>query len=135
MIVFNRQETKEKRRHLRKEQTDAERQLWNQLRNKQMNGYKFFRQYGIGSYIADFYCPALKVVIEVDGGQHYSEDGKIYDDQRDKFFRTLDIRTIRFNNLDVLRNLEGVVENLQKELPLTPSFSKRGEVKRSINVF
>ena len=100
-----------------------------------MNGYKFFRQYGIGSYIADFYCPALKVVVEVDGGQHYSEDGKIYDDQRDKFFRTLDIRTIRFNNLDVLRNLEGVVENLQKELPLTPSFSKRGEVKRSINVF
>ncbi|HLD88098.1 MAG TPA: endonuclease domain-containing protein [Candidatus Omnitrophota bacterium] len=135
MIVFNRQETKEKRRHLRKEQTDAERRLWDQLRNKHMNGYKFFRQYGIGSYIADFYCPALKVVVEVDGGQHYSEDGKIYDDQRDKFFRTLGIRTIRFNNLDVLRNLEGVVENLQKELPLTPSFSKRGEVKRSINVF
>src|SRR3989338_3722195 len=135
MIVFNRQETKEKRRHLRKEQTDAERRLWDQLRNKHMNGYKFFRQYGIGSYIADFYCPALKVVVEVDGGQHYSEDVKIYDDQRDNFFRTWGIRTIRFNNLDVLRNLEGVVENLQKELPLTPSFSKRGEVKRSINVF
>ena len=52
-----------------------------------MGGYKFFRQYGVGSYIVDFYCPLLKIVIEVDGGQHYSEEGIAYDRQREEFLK------------------------------------------------
>ena len=121
MRTFNRGETKRNRRDLRKNQTDAEQKLWNILRNKRMDGHKFFRQYGIGPYIADFYCPLLKVVIEVDGGQHFSEEGKVYDRQREKFFQGLDIRVIRFNNLDILKNIEGVFDYIQKELPPTPS--------------
>jgi very-short-patch-repair endonuclease len=65
--VFNTIQTKTKRIVLRKNQTDAEKKLWARLRNKQFYGYKIFRQYGVGQYIADFYCPRLKLVIEVDG--------------------------------------------------------------------
>ena len=119
--IFNREEVKKRRRELRKSQTDAERQLWKRLRNKQMGGYKFFRQYGIGHYIADFYCPLLKVVIEVDGGQHYSEQGMKDDGLREKFLKGAGIKVIRFSNLDVLKNMAGVFECLQKELPPTPS--------------
>ena len=86
-----------------------------------MGGYKFFRQYGVGAYIVDFYCPLLKIVIEVDGGQHYSEEGIAYDRQREEFLKVKGIRVVRFNNLDVIKNLEGVFEAIQKQLPLTPS--------------
>ena len=89
--------------------------------SKQMGGYKFFRQYGIGHYIADFYCPLLKVVIEVDGGQHYSEQGMKDDGLREKFLKGAGIKVIRFSNLDVLKNMAGVFECIQKELPPTPS--------------
>ena len=108
MVVFNRKETQEKRKDLRKEQTEAEKQLWRQLRNKRMKGYKFYRQYGIGVYIADFYCPERRLVIEVDGGGHYSEEGMGNDEKRSKFLRGFGIRTIRFSNLDVLKNMEGL---------------------------
>ena len=69
----------------------------------------------------DFYCLKLKVAIEVDGGQHYSDDGIAHDERRTRFLEMLGIRMIRFNNLDVLKNMEGVYECIQKELPLTPS--------------
>jgi very-short-patch-repair endonuclease len=118
MKIFNSEATKERRQELRKGQTDAERKLWDILRNKQMGGHKFFRQYGVGSYIVDFYCPLLKIVIEVDGGQHYSEEGIAYDRQREEFLKRAGIKVVRFNNLDVLRNMEGVFESIQKELPL-----------------
>ena len=132
MKIFNRQDNKEKRRKLRKSQTDAERVLWHQLRNKQMGGYKFFRQYGIGSYITDFYCPSLKVVIEVDGGQHYGEEGMASDRQREEFFKRAGIRVLRFSNLDVLKNMEGVFESIQKQLPPPPSLKERGGADESL---
>ena len=119
--IFNLEENKERRRELRKSQTDAERQLWKRLRGKQMWGYKFFRQYGIGPYIADFYCLLLKIVIEVDGGQHYSEQGMKDDVRREEFLKGVGIKVVRFNNLDVLKNMAGVFERIQKELPPTPS--------------
>ena len=118
MRTFNPIATKEVRQALRKNQTDAEKKLWGILRNKQMGGYKFFRQYGIGSYIVDFYCPLFKIVIEVDGGQHYSDEGMAYDREREGFLKRAGIKIFRFNNLDVLKNMEGVFGSIQKELPL-----------------
>jgi very-short-patch-repair endonuclease len=102
--------------------------LWQKLRDKGFMGYKFFRQYGIGEYIADFYCPEHKLVIEIDGSHHYSEDGREYDESREEYMNSLAIKTIRFTNLDVLRNIEGVLSEIEKELelPLTPSLPKRG---------
>jgi len=133
MNIYNHPTTKEKRRSLRDNQTDAEKVLWNILRNKQMGGYKFFRQYGIGCYIVDFYCPMLKMVVEADGGQHFSEEGIKYDHQREEFLKKMGIKVIRFNNLDVLKNREGIFEYIQKELPLTPSLKKEGELSRLSN--
>ena len=130
MRIFNCKESKEKRRALRKNLTEAEKTLWKKLRGKRLEGLKFFRQYGIGAYIADFYCPQRKLVIEVDGGQHFSEEGKDYDAQREYYMNSLCMYTLRFSNLDILKNLEGTWERIiqvVKELPLAPSLEKRGE--------
>ena len=89
MEIFNCKESKKKRRALRKNMTEAEKALWKKLRGKHLEGLKFFRQYGIGAYIADFYCPQRKLVIEVDGGQHFSEEGKNYDAQREQYMSSL----------------------------------------------
>jgi very-short-patch-repair endonuclease len=91
-------------------------------------GHKFFRQYGIGEYIADFYCPEQRLAIEIDGSQHYTDDGREYDESREKYMISLSIKTIRFSNLDVLQNIEGVLSQIEKELelPLTPSLTKEG---------
>ncbi|PIU86267.1 MAG: hypothetical protein COS67_03340 [Deltaproteobacteria bacterium CG06_land_8_20_14_3_00_44_19] len=129
MEIFNRKETKEKRRELRKNLTEAEKALWEKLRGKHLEGLKFFRQYGIGAYIADFYCPQRKLAIEVDGGQHFCEEGKQYDAQREQYMSSLGIRTLRFSNLDILKNIDGTWERIirvVKELPHAPSFRKRG---------
>jgi len=130
MGIFNRQETKEKRRALRKNLTEAEKALWKKLRGKRLEGLKFFRQSGIGTYIADFYCPQLKLVIEIDGGQHFFEEGKSYDAQREHYMSSPSISTLRFSNLDILKNIDGVWDHIIKkinELPLTPSLEKRGD--------
>jgi len=114
MQVFNGKHTKEKRIVLRKGQTMAEQLLWAKLRAGNFHKLKFFRQYGIGGYIADFYCPVKKLVIEVDGGQHYDKETREYDDEREKYMKALGVRTIRFNNHEVLTKMEAVLEVLER---------------------
>ena len=118
--VFNTIQTKTNRRVLRKNQTDAEKKLWGRLRNKQFYGYKIYRQYGIGQYIADFYCPKLKLVVEVDGGQHFEKKGLSKDKKRDEYFALVNITVVRFSNRDVLTNMDGVLEELNKRTPPAP---------------
>ncbi|WP_026471016.1 endonuclease domain-containing protein [Alkanindiges illinoisensis] len=105
--IFNRTEYKERRQNLRNNATVAEQQLWQVLRNNQL-GVKFRRQHGIGHYITDFYCPALKLVIEVDGDSHFTQAGQQNDQIRDQYFQSLDIAVLRFTNHEVLKNLFGV---------------------------
>jgi len=95
-------------RELRKNQTDAERKLWSRIRRRQLDGYLFNRQKVIGHYIVDFYCHQAKLVIEVDGGQHFMDEGVKDDLQRDAYLKKLGLHVMRFNNLDVLKNIEGV---------------------------
>jgi len=90
--------------------TDAERHLWAKLRLKQLEGYQFYRQKIIGNYIVDFCCIKAKLIIEVDGSQHLTAQGQITDKVRDTFMAKLGYRVIRFNDTDVLNNLDGVVE-------------------------
>jgi very-short-patch-repair endonuclease len=116
MQEFNRPSTRGKRKNLRKTQTDAEAALWDRLRDRRFMDYKFNRQYGIGEYVADFYCPRNRLVIEIDGSQHYTEDGRKYDESREKYMSSLSIKTVRFSNLDVLQNIEGVLSEISKEL-------------------
>jgi very-short-patch-repair endonuclease len=120
MKVFNNLITKARRKVLRTNQTEAEKKLWARLRNKQLFGYKIYRQYGVGKYIADFYCPSLKLVIEVDGGQHFEEKGLIKDKKREEYFAQVHITVVRFSNSDVLTNINGVLEELIKRTPPAP---------------
>lgn len=103
---------KERRRELRRNQTDAERAFWSRVRNKQFFGMRFFRQYSIGPYILDFYCPALKLAVELDGGQHNQTEAREYDTARSEFLNTHGIEVIRFWNDEILREIEGVLARL-----------------------
>ncbi|MBU1126452.1 endonuclease domain-containing protein [Patescibacteria group bacterium] len=113
---FNRIEGTEFRRANRREMPEAEKALWHILSRKQCLGYKFRRQYGIGSYAADFYCPKLKLVIEVDGESHYSKKGKRHDQVRDGFLKKAGIYVLRLDNTAVFDDLEGVQETIKKTI-------------------
>jgi len=97
-------------RQLRKNQTDAEGVLWSVLRNRQLNGIKFRRQFPINNYILDFYAPELQLAVEADGGQHYNIEGTTHDERREAVLHEEGIRIIRFSNTDIMQNKEGVYE-------------------------
>jgi len=111
-ILFYNSNLKEPARRLRKNMTNAERKLWSKIRIKQVKGYQFLRQRPIGSYIVDFYCPEAKLVIEVDGGQHFTREGQESDRSRDIYLRSLGLRVLRFNNHDVMKNIQSVVDEI-----------------------
>jgi very-short-patch-repair endonuclease len=102
--------------------TDTEKALWSRLRRKQLKGYQFYRQKIIGNYIVDFYCAKAKLVVEVDGAQHYSGETLEADEQRDDYLRGSALTVIRFSNLEVRKNLNGVVERVSEclESPSIP---------------
>jgi very-short-patch-repair endonuclease len=85
-------------------------------------GYQFYRQKNIGNYIVDFYCSAAKLVIEVDGGQHYSESGIIRDKQRDDYLSSLGLQILRFSDREVFKNIEGIVEKICQCLLKSPPY-------------
>lgn len=110
--LLNRPEYKFRRQGLRKNSPIPELLLWKKLRNRQLDGYKIRRQYSIGGFVVDFYCPSRKLVIEVDGDSHYRKEIKTYDLQRERAISSLGLRIVRFTNLEVSRNLEGVLEKI-----------------------
>lgn len=103
---------------MRRDLTDAEKQLWQRLRDQQIDGYKFRRQQPIGRYIADFVCFEKKLVIEVDGGQH--ADHALADSRRTIWLEGQGFRVLRLWNHDVLGNLAGAVEAIQQALETPP---------------
>jgi len=108
MLPYNK-ELKQFSQKLRKNMTDAERRLWSCIRGKQLKGYQFYRQKIIGEYIVDFYCPKTKLVIELDGGQHYTEKGKEKDRIRDDYLAGAGLQVLRFSDREVLTQTEGVL--------------------------
>jgi very-short-patch-repair endonuclease len=99
-------------RRLRRESTDAERKLWSRLRNNQVCGLKFRRQMPVNGFVADFACVAARLVIEVDGGQHAKATEK--DRLRSKAIEDAGYLVIRFWNEDVLRNIDGVMGEIER---------------------
>ena len=97
-------------RKLRRTQTDAERLLWSRLRAGQLHGAKFRRQVPLSPYVADFCCEAARLVVEVDGGQH-GESIEV-DEARTEFFEERGYRVVRVWNSDVLKNVDGVLEEV-----------------------
>jgi very-short-patch-repair endonuclease len=106
---FNRSKLKTERAHkLRREATDVERWVWQRLRRAQIDGASFRRQHPAGNYILDFYCPALRLAIELDGGQHATAVQR--DRVRDAWLSRQGVTLLRFWNSDVIGNLSGVME-------------------------
>jgi len=101
---------------LRKEMTNAEILLWSRIRRKQLKDSQLYRQKIIGNYIIDFYCQKSKLIIELDGGQHYNIEGKEKDMQRDIYLASLGLKVLRFADNEVFSNLEGVLEKIWMNL-------------------
>jgi len=121
-----------KSRELRKNLTDAERKLWSALRDRSLGGIKFRRQFSIDSYILDFYAPEFQLAVEADGGQHYDDEGAAHDAERENVLTLQGIQIIRFSNMDILQNSEGVSEFIlrtieQRQNTPSPQSSPLGE--------
>ena len=105
-------ETFRKARILRENMTEPEKMLWERLSKNQIEGLKFRRQHPILFYIADFYCHALHLIIEIDGGYHDTIEQKVKDDERTEHLKSNGITLIRFSNEEVLNNMDGVIEEI-----------------------
>jgi len=130
--LFNLKSKKSLRIRLRQEMTKAEIVMWNMLRSGEME-YKFRRQHSIGPYIVDFYCPSLKLVIEIDGDIHVFDKNIKKDLVRQNYLENIGLRVVRYNNIEVLNNIESVfndlfdkINNLTPALPLLRGGSGRG---------
>lgn len=99
---------KQPARQLRSNQTQAEQALWQRLRRKQIHGVQFYRQRPIDVFIVDFYCPVAHLVVECDGSQHHTEQGKYQDQQRDLRLQQLGVQVLRFDNRQILAQLDEV---------------------------
>ena len=107
---------KQLRKKLRHRQTEVENIFWERVRNRKFFGVKFFRQYSIGSYILDFYCPALKLAVELDGGQHIECKHRKYDDARSEYLQAQRIEVMRFWNHDVLLDIDSVLVKMMERM-------------------
>ena len=100
---------KENARALRANMTDAEQALWYRVRRKQIQGVQFYRQKPLLAFIVDFYCPAAKLVVELDGSQHVEAEHRIKDQDRDAALAGLGLRVLRFDNRQVLLETDAVL--------------------------
>ncbi len=118
-----------KRKILRRNSPKAELILWSALRNRKIGGEKFKRQFSIGRYAVDFYCPKLNLAIEIDGNYHLSPKTKEYDIDRQEFIESLGINFLRFSNKEVENNLQKVIEKIKSFSLSLRRRGIKGEVK------
>ena len=122
-------------RALRRNSTDAERILWSELRGHRLQGAGLRRQVPVERYIADFVCHAAKLVIELDGGQHYLEVGERSDARRSAVIEAKGFRVLRFSNQDVMTNRVGVLETIATtvaERAPTPTLPRKREREQTV---
>jgi very-short-patch-repair endonuclease len=123
-------------RALRRNSTDVERILWSELRDHRLAGAGFRRQAPMGAYVADFVCHEAKLVLELDGGQHFSGSVEQADARRTKTFEDLGFMVLRFSNLDVITNRTGVLETISAaiaERAPTLTLPRKRERERKAN--
>jgi very-short-patch-repair endonuclease len=119
------QRSRRRARELREGSTPAEEALWERLRGRQILGLKFRRQYPINRYIADFCCPELRLVIEVDGAVHDTEAQTAHDQNRGEYLQSLGYYILRFPNEEILLSSRTVLEKIaQAALHIRPSLSR-----------
>ena len=110
-LYFN-PEQKLAARELRGRMTDAERCLWARVRRKQLDGVQFYRQRPIAIYVVDFYAPAARLVVEIDGSQHYDAKARLYDRDRTAMLASRGLRVLRFDNRQVLLETSAVLDEI-----------------------
>jgi very-short-patch-repair endonuclease len=115
-FLYDHKSLKNRRKGLRNNLTKAEMVLWSKLKKSQFENCRFVRQYSVGPYILDFYCPKLRFAIELDGNQHKEIDSVLYDKDRGEYLKSVDIKTIRFWNNDIIKDMQNMLKNLHKEL-------------------
>jgi very-short-patch-repair endonuclease len=130
MLPFN-PNLKHLARQLRLSMTDAENRLWQAVRKRQLNGFQFYRQKNIGEYVVDFFCPKADLIIELDCGQHYSEEGRLKDERRDAYLKRFGLRVLRFSDREVFEELEGVLERVLVYLEGLPRQERKVRRKKS----
>jgi very-short-patch-repair endonuclease len=134
--IFNQIKYTARRRALRRSMSKAEVVLWTHLSRRQMEGCKFRRQYSVNQFVIDFYCPQLKLAIEIDGDSHFKENSENKDAERQAFIEAFGINFMRFTNNDIYENIDGVLqtihewiannENQKSTSPHVPSSLRRG---------
>jgi len=117
--IHNREELKDLRKYLRNNLTPAEATLWKFISHNQL-GRKFRRQHSINKYILDFYCPTERLAIELDGDEHFHEVGIVKDKKRDEDLREMGISVLRFENDEVLNNLDYVLDFIKRSFKNHP---------------
>lgn len=120
--INNLKNLKSHRNRLRKSLTSAEAKLWTYLQRSKL-GYKFRRQHSVGGYILDFYCPEMKLCVELDGAGHNATTAFQYDLNRTRYLENAGMQVIRFENKLVFENLNGVIAEIRKKLT-TPSHQR-----------
>ena len=113
MNYSNHPAIKEYRQLLRREETPTERMLWKHLRGKQLDGYRFRQQHGFGPYILDFYCPSIRLGIELDGSVHDTPEAQQKDVDRTEFLNQNHIHVIRFRNEEVEEDIGSVLDKIR----------------------
>ncbi len=109
MKIFNRRDRKYLRKDLRSHASKSEQLLWLQIRNRQIEGLKFRRQHGVGRYVVDFYCPEIKLVIELDGDSHFTPEAIAYDRERTEYLEHNGLTVIRFTNTKIHQAINEVI--------------------------
>jgi very-short-patch-repair endonuclease len=117
-IAYNRKKDQEKSRLLRNNMPKSEVILWSKLKDRQIDGERFLRQYGVEIYVLDFYCPRLKLAIEVDGDSHVGRDAIRRDRDSQDYIEAFGIRILRFTNSEVCENLDGVCQNIYETIEM-----------------
>ena len=117
--IYNTTKSAAYRKKLRKSLTPAEAVLWKCLQRSQLLGKKFRRQFSIGRYIVDFYCPECRLAIELDGQGHFAINADMYEAERTKYLGSCGIRILRFENKVLFSNLEGVLEAIKAAITET----------------
>jgi very-short-patch-repair endonuclease len=115
-MINNLPEMKPFRRKLRKNMTAAEVALWLMIKNKQLDGERFLRQYSIGHFVVDFYCPKHKLAVELDGEVHFTDEAAAYDAKRTAYLNSLGVQVVRFENFEVFQYPMRTLDEIRKYL-------------------
>ena len=114
--IYNNPKKKDRRKELRNEGTAAEAVLWTYLQKRQLLGKKFRRQYSIGPYVVDFYCPECSLIVELDGASHFSILREDYEAERSRYLQKQNVQILRFENRILRENAESVLETIRETI-------------------